>query len=267
MDSIQASTEPIKRTNKLPRFAVLGVLVALVLAACSPADAQDNEPDPTDVKPAVAAVMALDGTAAADFQYMPNEIIDELEWDIEIEYNTRDVRMVYEHYHNLLTEELGFDQWDLEVDDDDEIEADYLNTTTMVWVEIEVERDDGRVEVDMDIEDPRTYAADAVPSGFSLTEFMGWDIPVNIAGVTIRDIEWDFSFDHPETDYRAVIAYYDQHLQDLGWNRTDVEDDGDEWEAEYRQDGVHIDLEVEEDDDGVEVEIELNKLRFYQGQQ
>lgn len=240
-----------------------GVAAVLLFAACSGVDA-GGPIDPVTLKPAVAAVMALDDEIA--FEYMPNERIDDLEWDVEIEYDTRDVQAVFEHYDTLL-KAAGFDQVDIEVDDADEVEAEYRNTTTGVWVELEVERDDGRVDVDMDIEDPRIYLpGDALPP-YSLTEFLGFELSL-YPGATARDIEWDFSFDHPDADGQAVFDHYDGVLQGLGWNQTDIDnDDDDEWEADYRQDGVHLELEVEDEgSDGVEVELELNKLRFYQSQ-
>ena len=259
------NTENGSAARREPRsltLVLLGVLAAFLFVACSPADASGpNGPDV--VKPSAAAVMALDEDFS--FAFMPDEVIDDIEWDIEIEYDTRDVQAVFDHYDDVL-KSIGFNQVDIEVDEDDEIEAEYRNTTTGVWVELEVERDDGRVDVDMDIEDPRRYPSGDLIDPFSLTEFLGLDLPV-FPGADIRDVEWDFNFDHPETDAQLVFNFYDELLQDLGWTQTDIDnDEDDEWEADYRQTGVHIELEVEEDNGGAEVEIELNKLRFYQGQ-
>lgn len=250
-----------KRKPRTAALGLLGALAVLVFAACSPAEAGPT--DPVSLKPSAATVMEMSDEFT--FEFMPGETIDDIEWDIEIEYNTRDVQAVFDFYDAELRA-LGFNQVDIELDDDDEVEAEYRNTNTGVWVELEVERDDGRVDVDMDIEDPRSYASGDLVPPFSMTEFLDWDVPI-YPDASIRDVEWDFNFDHPNTDAQAVFNYYDELLQDLGWTQTDIDnDDDDEWEADYRQDGVHIELEVEEDNGGAEVELELNKLRFYQGQ-
>jgi hypothetical protein len=83
----------------------------------------------------------------------------------------------------------------------------------------------------------------------------------------VFDVEWDFGYFHPTGDPLATFEHYDQVLQDLGWAQTENDNDpAAEWEADYRQDGVHLELEVEAERGGAEVEIEVNKRRFYQGQ-
>ena len=249
-------------------LVLLGILTVLLLAACGQGNGGPNDPDPDPdpdpvaSKPSAETVLALEDELS--FTYMA-VATDDLEWDIEIEYDTTDVQAVFDHYASAL-QAAGFDQEDIEVDDDDEIEAEYTNTSTGVWVEIEVELEDGRVNVDLDIEDPRVHPDGSAIPAFSLTEFWDLEIPV-YPGVDIRDVEWDFNFDHPTTGAQAVFDYYDQLLQDLGWTQTAIDDDDDdEWEVDYRFEGVHLELEVEQDDAGSEVELELNKLRFYQGQ-
>ena len=141
------------------------------------------------------------------------------------------------------------------IDAMESIEADYENGDGLT-IELEVELDDGRVDVDFDVDD----FVGPFPAGFSLTEFAGLELPI-YPDADVVDVEWDFNFDHPGTDTEAVFDYYDQHLQDLGWTQTELDDgDDDEWEAEYVNEGVHLELEVEDDS---EVEIEVNKLRFY----
>ncbi len=259
-----------ERDGRKPSFALilLGILTVLLLAACGNGNGgptspdPDPDPDPVASKPSAEAVLALDDQIS--FQYM-NVTTDDLEWDVEIEYDTRDVRAVFDHYDASLQSQ-GFDQRDLEVDDDDEIEAEYRNTTTGVWVELEVELEDGDVNVDLDVEDPRSYADGSTIPAFSLTGFIDLDIPV-YPGADVLDVEWDFNFDHPETDPEAVFTYYDDLLQSLGWNVVEIDDDDDdEREVEYRfeDEDVYLELEVEEDDAGTEVELEFNKLRFYQ---
>src|SRR5690554_1165214 len=129
------STQYGTASKRKPRSLVLGLLGALavmVFVACSPADA-NGPTDPVSVKPSAATVMAMSDEIT--FEFMPGEAIDDIEWDIEIEYNTRDVRAVFDFYDAELSG-LGFDQVDIEVDDADEIEAEYRNTTTGVWVEL-----------------------------------------------------------------------------------------------------------------------------------
>lgn len=260
------------KPRRSPLPVLLGVLVLFALAACGPANAGPGDgngdpdpspnPDPTTLKPSAEEVLALDNTF--DFEYMPGAAVDDLEWDVEVEYDTDDVRAVFDHYHGVFTG-LGFAQRELD-EGSDEIEAEYFEAGTNRWIEIEVELDDDdHVEVDLDIEDPRSFAPPPDGFGFSLTTFVDLEIPF-YAGADIRDLEWDFNFDHPATDTEEVWNYYDGLLQDLGWNQIDLDDDDDdEWEAEYERDRVFLELEVEDDDDGVtEVEIEFNDLRFYQ---
>lgn len=234
--------------NKL-RVLVAIPLMALMVACGSVADPQPR--DPLEVKPAAEAVLQMSDDFA--FVFMPGETITDVEWDIEIEYRTRDVDAVYDFYHTELVG-LGFTRTSFDWDDD-EVDADYSNADGLE-IEIDIELDDGRVEVDMDIDD----FTGPFPAGFSLTSFAGIDIPI-YQGASVADVEWDFNFGHPSTDVEAAFAYYDQHLQDLGWTQTEIDDgDDDEREAEYVNDGVHLELEVE---DNAEVELEFNKLRFY----
>jgi len=232
------------------RLVLLVVPLMALMVACG-AVTEPQPRDPIDVKPAAEAVLAMSPEFA--FEFMPGETISNVEWDIEIEYDTRDVDAVYDFYDAELAA-LGFTRTSIERESD-EVEAEYVNGAG-IEIDIEVELDDGRAEVDLDIDD----FTGPYPAGFSLTSFAGIDLPV-YQGATVVDVEWDFNFDHPSTDVEAAFAYYDQHLQDLGWSQTDIDDgDDDEMEAEYVKDGVHLELEIEDD---TEVELEFNKLRFY----
>lgn len=240
----------------MPKLTILlSAAVMLLLSAC--ADAGNGggggpQPDPTDIKPSAIAVLAMSDDFG--FTFMPDAPLAELEWDVEIEYDTSDVEAVFAYYDAQLLAE-GFTQTDLERSGD-EVEANYEGATGLT-VELEVEReDDDDVQVDMDTDD----FGGPFPTGFTLTEFAGFATPI-YPDADVRDVEWDFNFDHPGTPLEEVFAYYDQHLQDMGWTRTEFEDgDDDELEAEYVREGVYLELEVE---DGGEVEIEVNKLRFY----
>jgi len=234
-------------------FVATILSLATLLAACgtSAGSPTPPEPDPTEVKPAATAVLALDD--GFQFRFMPGEAVTDVEWDVELEYDTRDVEAVFDYYDDALAGQ-GFTRTDIDRGDDD-IEADYENGDGLT-IELEVELDDGRVDVDFDVDD----FVGPFPAGFSLTEFAGLELPI-YPDADVVDVEWDFNFDHPGTDTEAVFDYYDQHLQDLGWTQTELDDgDDDEWEAEYVNEGVHLELEVEDDS---EVEIEVNKLRFY----
>lgn len=236
-----------------PVLLLLALPLLALLAACGSAQTGPKGPqDPTATKPAAATVLAMDDDFA--FTFMPGETISEVEWDVEIDYDTRDVQAVFDYYHAQLTA-AGFAQTSLD-GGGDEIEAEYSNATTGLDIDIEVEREDDHVQVDLDLDD----FTGPVPAGFSLKSFGGFDLPI-YPGADVDDVEWDFNFDHPSTDPEQAFAYYDGHLQDLGWVQTELDDgDDDEREAEYEMDGVHLELEVE---DGTEVELEFNKLRFY----
>lgn len=246
----------------MPKLTILlSAAVMLLLSAC--ADAGNGggggpQPDPTDIKPSAIAVLAMSDDFG--FTFMPDAPLAELEWDVEIEYDTSDVEAVFAYYDAQLLAE-GFTQTDLERSGD-EVEANYEGATGLT-VELEVEReDDDDVQVDMDTDD----FGGPFPTGFTLTEFAGFATPI-YPDADVRDVEWDFNFDHPETDPEAVFTYYDDLLQSLGWNVVEIDDDDDdEREVEYRfeDEDVYLELEVEEDDAGTEVELEFNKLRFYQ---
>ena len=233
-------------------IALLSIPLVALLAACGSADAGPNGPnDPADVKPAASDVLAMSDDF--EFVFMPGANISNVEWDVEVEYDTSDVGAVFDYYNAELVA-MGFTQSSIDRDDE-EVEAEYTNAAGLD-VDIEVERDDGRVEVDLDIDD----FTGPYPTGFSLTSFAGFDLPI-YGGATVYDVEWDFNFDHPSNDAEEVFAYYDTHLQSLGWVQTELDDgDDDELEAEYEKDGVHLELEAEGD---TEVELEFNKLRFY----
>lgn len=229
----------------------MGFAAALLVVGCGSAGGGPNQPDPRDSKPAVATALALD--EAFELLYMPGVDVHDLEWDVEIEYATTEVGAVFDYYDSELLDR-GFARTSLERSDD-EVEADYRHGSGLE-IELQVELDDGRVEVDLDADD----FEGPFPAGFTLTAFSGLDLPF-YPDAEVLDVEWDFHFDHPGADLDAVFEYYDEHLVSLGWERTEIDDgDDDEREAEYVNEGVYLELEVEE---GGEVEIEVNKLRFY----
>lgn len=258
-------TQEIKGRERRHRtwlLLALGLVAAFALAACSSANGDGNKP-PEEPKPNPNTALEL--TDDVGFQYLPGAQVTELEWEIEVKYNTQNVRAVFDHYEAALTD-LGFTLVEKEKDHQDEIEAEYLHAGTGVRADLEVELDYGRVEVELEFKDPKVYEpTDTIPP-FGLLGFGDFEVPV-YPGATVFDVEWDFGFFHPTEDPLATFEHYDQVLQDLGWVQTEIDNDpDDEWEADYRQDGVHLELEVEAERGGAEVEIEVNKRRFYQGQ-
>lgn len=233
-------------------LTLLALPLLAVLTACGAAAAGPDGPqDPSAVKPAAAQVLAMSDDFT--FTFMPGASISNVEWDVELDYETSDVQAVFAYYDAALVG-LGFTQTSLD-SGDDEVEAEYSNADGLD-VDLEIERDDGRVQVDLDIDD----FSGPYPAGFSLKTFAGVDIPI-YDGADVVDVEWDFNFDHTSNGAQEVFDYYDGHLQSLGWTQTDLDDgDDDELEAEYVKDGVHLELEVEGD---TAVELEFNKLRFY----
>lgn len=231
-------------------LTIVVVGLATLLVGCGEASPGEPE-DPLAAKPAAEQVLQM--SDEFDFTFMPGASIQEVEWDVEIDYDTSDVQTVFDFYDDALGT-LGFTRTSID-GEDDEVEAEYANAAG-IEIDIEVERDDGRVQVDLDIDD----FTGPYPTGFSLTSFAGIDIPI-YDGADVVDVEWDFEFDHPADGADDVFDYYDGHLQSLGWTQTELDDgDDDEREAEYVKDGVHLELEVEDDDS---VELEVNKLRFY----
>lgn len=241
------------------RNSFLTVVSALaLLVACSQASQENGGGPPGDQPPSErpAANLVLEANADFEFAYMPEVPVTALEWDVEIDYAVRDVQGVFDHYDAALAG-LGFTRTSLETDND-EIEARYSREG--VTIELEVELDDGRTQVDFDLDD---LNAGTAPATFTLREFGGIEIPFYDAEIV--EVEWDFGFHHATTDHQSVFEYYDAALRDLGWARTDLETEGDEIEADYAREGVRLDLEVDREGNHVDVELEFNKLRFYQG--
>lgn len=54
-----------------------------------------------------------------------------------------------------------------------------------------------------------------------------------------------------------VYEHFHSQLTAQGWGRTDLEQDDDEVEADYRREGQELELELERDDGGFELEIDI----------
>lgn len=237
----------------------LALAAALVgLTACGAA--ADGDPTNGDAPPAAGPPTNQVLAVTEDFAlpYLPAVAVEEREWDVELDHDVRDVEGVFDHYDAQLTA-AGFERTDLEREGD-EIEASYAHPDG-ASVELEVEVDDGRTQVDLDADD---LGAATDPEPFTARAFGPFEIEFHEADVV--EIEWDFEVDYAgdATSVEEAYAHYHGALTELGWTHTEGETEWDEIEADYfSRDGVELELEVEEDDGRVQVEIELDKDRFY----
>lgn len=239
--------------TQLRNLAIAATLVALT--ACTAA--QDSSTgDPSPGGPSASQVLSV--TEDFSLAYLEGVELLEREWDIELEYDVQDVSSVYSHYHDIWIG-AGFVRGELEVESD-EIEAEYAHADGR-RAEIEVELDDGRTEVALQLDDPSTVAD---PDPITTRGLGTLEIPLFDAEVV--EIEWEIEIDYPASATTVQDAYdfYHDALTNLGWVVTEGESEWDEIEADYYdKDGVELELEVELDDGRIEVEIELDKDRFY----
>ncbi|MDQ3398597.1 MAG: hypothetical protein M3498_04730, partial [Deinococcota bacterium] len=71
--------------------------------------------------------------------------------------------------------------------------------------------------------------------------------------------EWDVDIDYDSQDTQVVFDFYDTDLAQQGWTRVSLEREGGDYDANYRKDGLVLDLDVELDSGKVEVEIEIEE--------
>ena len=234
------------------------VFLTFMLSACAqggngPSDGDGNGTPPpgSGSRPSGIEVIEVVSDSGFDLDLFGSSATN-LEWDIEIEFNTNDMNAVYNYYVSWL-EDLGATV-EREDRDSDEIEADFRSDD--FDAEISVELDDGRVEFDFDVD-----VRDGVE--FDILQFSGEEFPI-YENAEVYDVEWDFNYDHVGASAQDVFNHYDNWLRNNGWTQRDIDDDDDdEFEAEYHREGVWLELEVEADDGVVEVEWEINKARFY----
>jgi hypothetical protein len=81
--------------------------------------------------------------------------------------------------------------------------------------------------------------------------------PVPSASVLKR--EWEVEIEYDSQDSQAVFDFYDAELAAQGWTRVSFEQDGSDFDADYRKDDLELELEVELDSGKVEVEIEIDE--------
>lgn len=226
---------------------LLCLIGLLLVTACS---SQANQPP--DSRPTPSTIIQNNSNFNLPF---PNSIpSSERQWEIEIDYASSAVEAIFNFYNDAFIAQ-GFVRTDFEKEDDD-FEAKYRKGS--VTIELEIDRDDGTTEVEIDITDSATASV----RSYGLTNF--GDISIPLFNATIKEIEWDFKSKYDSSDIEAIFSHYDNLLTNLGWQRSKLERDDNEIEADYRKDGVKLELELEQDDDKIEVEIEVNKLRFYQ---
>ena len=239
-------------------ISIVALLLTLLLSACAQDSGGgqsdgDGAPPPGEGRPLGIEVIQVIQEGGFDIDYYA-EPVSNLEWDIEIEFDTRDLEQVYDFYVAWLEDELGATVIE-EEREGDEIEANFSRTGDFEG-EISVDLDDGRVEFDFDVD-----VFDS--SEFDILAFSDENFP--LFPEDVHDVEWDFSYEHSTGTPQEVFDHYDAWLTANGWTQDNVDDDDDgEFEAEYSRQGVWLELEVEDDDDGsVEVEWEINKARFY----
>lgn len=246
------------RLIKQLRYALF-VVAVVGLSACG-ADQDPGPSDPGGDAPSSgpAASEVLNTTQDFQMDYLPAVEIVEREWDVELGYDVQDVSGVYAHYHDALAAE-GFTRGGFE-DEGDEVEADYTHADGRS-IDLEVDLDDGRTQVHLDLDDATTTVD---PDPFTARSFGGLEILFYDADVV--EIEWDFEVDYAAGSTTVQEAYDFHHdaLADMGWMHIEGETEWDEIEADYFvKDGVELELEVEEDDGRVVMEMELDEDRFY----
>lgn len=78
--------------------------------------------------------------------------------------------------------------------------------------------------------------------------------------LTVREREWDTEFDFASTDWETIYAFYDQDIQAQGWTKTGEELDDDQYDADYRKDGLRLELQVDLEDGYTEVQIDIDEI-------
>lgn len=210
-------------------------------------------PLPSEGRPEAAAVFERVGDFS--LRAAPGFDIIEREWDLDIEYDSRDASTIFD-FHDAAFIDQGFSRVSFEQDiPDNEFEAEYRRDNLEIGLEVEL--DDGKVEVEIDITETASFSREP----FSLERFAGIEIPFYDA--PFIEVDWEIETDYATRDIDALYDYYDDSLLGLGWQQISFERDGDEIDADYEKDGVKLELELELDDNRVEVEIEIDKDRFY----
>lgn len=239
-------------------------ILLMTLTACAVDGPNGGDGAPSPGAPTAAQALAV--AEALELGHPADAAVLRRAWEIEVEFDTADHDAVVAFYDDWLRNVEGFERISVD-EDDDEFEATYRDASRNLRAELEIDDEDGDdgVEVDFDLADPTPYAAGEVPAAFSGTSFGTSDGVLEFPffdRTLLDEIEWDFEivYDRASTSEAEAFAYFDAALVDLGWIRTDRDDDE---EAEYRKDDVELELEVDDEDDGIEVEIELDKDRFY----
>jgi hypothetical protein len=233
----------------------LTLATTLLLAACNNAQTQPTPPEADTTPSRPTASQVLENNRDFTLSNAPDLEILEREWDLELDYATADTEAVFNFYDSSLTSQ-GFVQTSLERDGD-EVEADYQRDN--LRIDLEIERDDGDVQVDFDVTETAPIASE---ESFTLERFAGVNVPFFEAQIT--EIDWEFRIDYRTTDLEALFAFYNDALTSQRWERTSLEQNGDERDADYRKENVELELELELEDNVTQVEIEINKERFYQ---
>lgn len=189
---------------------------------------------------------------------LPQVMVEDLEWERETTYATRDLRAVFEHYEALLTQ-AGFVRMSFE-EESGEMEARYANTERQISAELEVELKRRGVQAELSLEHDVRLIGEKGPA--TLTRFLGIDLP-HYAG-EIVDLEWELELEHPAGAAEEAFEHYERVLLVGGWEHVQQQGaprSAGERVAVYSNGNVRLELRVEADGD---VEIEFNKPRLYQ---
>ncbi|WMT56019.1 hypothetical protein [Truepera radiovictrix] len=85
-------------------------------------------------------------------------------------------------------------------------------------------------------------------------------------GAQLLERSWSVDIDYDTEDFRGVFAFYDAELRRQGWEQVSLFEDDDEIDAEYRLDGLRLELESERDADGyTELELDLDEAVISEG--
>ena len=176
----------------------------------------------------------------------PNASRTEVNWDVQIEYRTRDVQPIYDFYDGQITDQ-GWQRVNVDRDRD-EFEVDYNRDG--LRLELDVERDDGQIVVMLEIDDRRPHGA------ISLRDAPGYRLTM-LPRTSVIERDWDIEITYDMRDVEDVFAHYDELVRGQGWTRDDLDRERSEVEATYHLGSDELELEVERDGRQVEVVIKV----------
>lgn len=109
-------------------------------------------------------------------------------------------------------------------------------------------------------ETPPTPETPGAPDGTVINQTAGLSAYPGAAGnglVTEDGLDTRTTFS-ADASLQEVYSYFDGQLTSGGWQRTNLEQDDDEIEADYSREGRTLELELEQDDGGFELEVDID---------